>query len=75
MATSTYSGRVLKSDLEGRVWTLVTDQGVVYQLKDADAGLRVDGQRVELTGRIAEGQMGLAMVGDILEVVSYRVLD
>ena len=70
-----YVGTVHRTDLEGGHWTLVTDRGVVYQLKGGKAGLHVDGQRVEIEGRIAAEQMGIAMVGDILEVTSYRVLD
>ncbi len=70
-----YTGKIIKSDLEGGAWTLISDAGVVYQLQGGDSGLRVDGQRVEVQGRIASGKMGIAMVGDILEVSSYRLVD
>jgi len=70
-----YVGTIRRTDLEGGHWTLVTDQGVIYQLKGGKAGLHVDGLRVEIVGRIAAGQMGIAMVGEILEVTSYRILD
>ena len=69
-----YVGTVRRSDLEGGAWTLVTDQGVVYQLDGGDAGLLTDGARVEVDGAIATGRMGLAMVGDILEVKGYRLV-
>ena len=69
-----YVGTVQRTDLEGGHWTLVTDQGVVYQLVGGKQMPR-DGVRVEVEGRIAEGQMGIAMVGDLLEVDSYRILD
>lgn len=68
-------GRVIRSDLEGGVWTLVCDSGLTYQLSGGDAGLREDGQRVEVTGRVDTGRVGIAMVGDVLEVKSYRRLD
>lgn len=70
-----YLGRVIRSDLEGGVWTLVCDNGLTYQLSGGDSGMRVDGQRVEVTGSIAAGKIGIAMVGDVLEIKSYRICD
>lgn len=70
-----YLGRVIRSDVEGGTWTLVCDNGLVYQLSGGDPGLRVDGQRVAVSGKIAAGRMGIAMMGDILEVKSYRLRD
>jgi len=67
-------GRVIRSDLEGGAWTLITDQGVVYQLKGGGPALLVDEVRAEVRGKLATGQMGIAMVGDVLEVTSYRIL-
>jgi hypothetical protein len=31
--------------------------------------------RAEVEGRLAQGRMGIAMVGEILEVQRYRLLD
>lgn len=70
-----YIGKVSRTDLEGGHWTLVTDQGVVYQLVGGDGGLLKDGVRAEIDGRLSTKQMGIAMVGDLLEVKSYRILD
>jgi len=69
-----YVGTVERSDLEGGSWLLRSDQGVVYQLKGGDAGLRKDGRRVEVRGKIATDSVGIAMIGDVLEVTSYRIL-
>ena len=69
-----YLGRICRSDLEGGCWTLVTDEGVVYQLKGGGADLLSDGVRAEVEGRISTRTMGVAMVGDILEVKRYRLL-
>lgn len=74
MSKSKYSGTVQHSDLEGGVWLLKTDAGVVYQLKGGDTGLKRDGLRVEVEGRIDAQSFGIAMMGEILEVDSYRVL-
>ncbi|MCB9558249.1 MAG: hypothetical protein H6707_19185 [Deltaproteobacteria bacterium] len=75
MADSQYRGVVRHSDIAGGAWTLVTDAGVVYQLDGGDAKLKTDGIRVVVDGEIADGQMGIAMVGDILRVKSYKVVD
>jgi hypothetical protein len=69
-----FLGKVCHSDLEGGCWTLVTDGGVVYQLKGGGADLLSDGVKAEIEGRIATRTMGLAMVGDILEVKRYRLV-
>lgn len=72
---SKYVGTIERTDVEGGQWLLRTDQGVVYQLKDAPAALLVDGRRAEVNGAIAEGSFGLAMMGDVLEVQGHRFLD
>lgn len=74
-AMAKYRGRVIRNDMEGGAWTLIGDSGVVYQLSGGDSALLKDGQRVEVQGRIAKGKMGIAMVGEILEVSSYRIVD
>lgn len=71
---SKYVGTVRRTDLEGGAWTFVTDQGVTYQLKGGGDDLLKDGVRAEIEGRLAVEQMGIAMVGDILEVSSYRLV-
>ena len=63
-----FTGRVSRSDLEGGHWVLVTDQGVTYQLTGGGPDLLKDGARAEVEGRIATRAMGIAMLGDILEV-------
>lgn len=70
----TCTGKVHRSDLEGGAWTLVTDQGLVYQLKGGGSDLLQDGIRAEVKGKLATDQMGIAMIGEVLEVKSYRVL-
>jgi hypothetical protein len=69
-----FVGTVNRADLEGGHWTLVTDQGVVYQIKGGGADLLTDGVRAEIEGDVATDQMSIAMMGDILEVKSYRIL-
>ncbi|MCC6747064.1 MAG: hypothetical protein IT371_05350 [Deltaproteobacteria bacterium] len=71
---STFRGTVRRNDLGGGAWTLISEQGVVYQLKGGGKDLLRDGVRAEVKGRLAAEQMGIAMVGEILEVQSYQVL-
>ena len=69
-----FVGRISRTDVEGGAWLLTTDQGVVYQLKGGGPDLLVDGRRVEVEGRVAGQAVGIAMMGDVLEVKRYRVL-
>ena len=69
-----FVGRVSRSDLEGGHWVLITDHGVTYQLQGGGPDLLSDGARAEVEGRVAGGKMGIAMLGDILEVRHYRLL-
>jgi hypothetical protein len=69
-----FVGKITRSDLQGGSFLLVTDGGVVYQLKGGGADLRVDGARAEIEGKIATNQVGLAMMGEVLEIKSYRLL-
>jgi hypothetical protein len=71
---ATYQGTIVKSDLEGGSWLLKGDNGVMYQLRGVDEQLLKDGQRVVIEGRIATQIVGIAMVGDVIQVSSYRVL-
>ena len=69
-----YTGTVLRSDLEGGSWSFKSDQGVIYQLKGGGPDLLVDGVRAEIQGRVDAAQVGIAMVGDVLVVQSYRLV-
>ena len=65
------TGTVRKSDLEGGMWMLHADDGEEYQLRGGDAGLRVEGQRVTVEGRVDRGAMGIGMVGAYLDVKKW----
>lgn len=71
----TVVGHVRRSDLEGGHWMLHSDAGVIYQLKGGRGDLLRDGVKAEVKGRLATESMGLAMLGEILEVRSFRILD
>ncbi len=69
-----FLGRVNRTDLEGGHWVLITEEGVVYQLVGGGPDLLKNGTQVEIEGRITTKQVGITIIGDILEVKRYRIL-
>lgn len=67
-------GAIDKKDFGFGVWTLVTDDGTTYELKDYPTELERKGIKVEIEGKIREDVMTMAMVGKVLEVTSYQLL-
>lgn len=72
---SKFKGKIQRTDIEGGHWLLRTDQGVMYQLKNAPNALLVDGMHVEIEGIIANSTFGIAMMGEVLEVHNYREIE
>lgn len=66
-------GKVVKSELEGGVWTFEDNQGKRYQIQGGGKDLLVDGQRATITGEVAENMMGIGMMGPILVVERYQL--
>ena len=69
-----YRGTVEKNALEGGTWELVADDGEHYQLSGGDAGLRREGVRVEVDGKVDRGAFGIGMTGPTLVVKAYRAI-
>lgn len=69
---ATFTGTVKKNDLSGGFWELHADNGERYQLDGGDDGLRVEGQTVEVSGKVDKAAMGIGMAGPILKVDSYK---
>ena len=65
-------GTVKKSPLEGGIWQLRTEDGTLYQLDGGDAGLRCEGQTVEVDGKVDKGAFGIGMTAPTLKVKSYK---
>jgi hypothetical protein len=55
------------------VWVLVTDGGT-YELKDPPSDLCQPQAKVKILGQIHDDVMTLAMVGPVLEVLSFQFL-
>ena len=70
----TVTGRVEKKGFGFGTWALVAEDGTTYELKDAPAELKQEGIKVEVTGKIREDVMTMAMIGAVLEVESFEIL-
>lgn len=68
------TGKIEKKGFGFGVWAFVTDDGTTYQLKDPVSELQQEGMKVEIEGKIREDIMTSAMIGDVLEVESYKLL-
>ncbi|MEL7034493.1 MAG: hypothetical protein AAFO04_02570 [Cyanobacteria bacterium J06592_8] len=55
-------------------WALVTDDKT-YELKDAPADLKKKGLKVEIEGEVRDDVMTMAMIGPVLEVQSFTVME
>ncbi|EAW38402.1 hypothetical protein [Lyngbya sp. PCC 8106] len=55
-------------------WALVTDNKT-YELKDAPSDLKKKGLKVEVNGEVREDVMTTAMIGPVLEVQSFEVME
>ena len=67
-------GTIKKNDLEGGFWELHADDGEHYQLRGGPEDLCVEGQRVEVEGKVDKGAFGIGMSGPTLDVTSWKSL-
>lgn len=67
-------GTVEFRDVEMGVWVLAGDDGKTYQLAGGRSSLLKEGQRVEIDGEVDAAAAGIAMVGPVLRVRSYKAL-
>lgn len=70
----TVTGTVEKRDVGIGAWALVSDEGKTYELKNPPQPLCQPQQRVEVKGTIRNDVMTLAMIGEVLEVDSFKFL-
>ena len=69
------TGVIERKGLGPGTWALVTDSGETYELKDAPAELKKADLKVKVEGQVRDDVMTFAMIGPILEVKSFKVLD
>jgi len=74
MSGLTITGVIEKQNFGSGVWALVTENGKTYELKDIPPEIRLTQLKVKIEGQIRDDIMSLAMIGPILEVQSFEVL-
>ena len=70
----TLTGQIEWQELGMGVWVLVADEGTTYELKDPPSDLCQPQAKVRIVGQIRDDVMTLAMVGSVLEVLSFEEL-
>ena len=55
-------------------WTIVSDQGITYELYQPPAEIKQNDLQVKIEGKIRKDIMTIAMVGDVLEIISFQKL-
>jgi hypothetical protein len=72
----TVTGTIQRRDIGPGAWALVTDEGVTYEiLRGADKNLLKSGQKAKVTGEVRQDVMTVAMIGPVLEVKSFEVVN
>lgn len=68
-----FTGKIEKKGFGFGAWALVTNDGTTYELKDPPSDLKKEGIQVEIEGEIRKDIMTMAMIGPVLEIVSYKI--
>jgi hypothetical protein len=71
---SNFVGTVRRSDLEGGLWILETEDGDRYQLHGECGDLK-DGMRAKVEGKVEKDMMGIGMSGPSVTVKKVTPLD
>ncbi|MGD1803844.1 hypothetical protein ACP6PL_00135 [Dapis sp. BLCC M126] len=74
MSSITVNGTVEKQGFGTGTWALVSDS-VTYELKDAPTELCKSDQKANVTGVVRDDVMTIAMIGPVLEVESFEILE
>lgn len=69
------TGRIEKQGFGFGTWALITETGETYELKDPPSPLKQSHPQVKIEGNIREDVMTLAMIGPVLEVNNFEILD
>lgn len=71
----TVTGKIERKDFGFGTWALVTATGETYELKDPPQSLCQCQTTVTVKGKVRDDVMTLAMIGSVLEVQSFEVLE
>jgi hypothetical protein len=67
-------GKIEFKEIGMGVWVLVSENGETYELYNPPSELYKENIQVEITGKIKENIMTIAMVGQVLEIESFKIL-
>jgi hypothetical protein len=69
------TGTVERKGFGPGTWALVSADGKTYELKSAPSELKQADLKVKVEGTIRDDVMTFAMIGPVLEVDSFEVID
>ncbi|MEQ9001452.1 MAG: hypothetical protein RID53_33750 [Coleofasciculus sp. B1-GNL1-01] len=69
------TGKIEHKDIGMGAWALVADSGETYELQDAPDELQQSNLNVKVQGEVREDVMTTAMIGPVLQVQSFEVMD
>lgn len=70
------TGTIQRNEMGAGTWALVGDDGTTYEiLKGASKDLLKPGQKVSVVGQVKQDVMTFAMIGPVLEVQSFDVIN
>ncbi|NET57081.1 MAG: hypothetical protein F6K47_13220 [Symploca sp. SIO2E6] len=69
------TGVIEHQDIGAGAWALVTASGETYELMDAPDELQRPQLKVQVEGLIRDDIMTIAMIGPVLEVQSFEVVE
>lgn len=67
-------GKIEYKEIGMGTWVLVSDSGDTYEVYNPPSELCKSNLQVEITGKIREDVMSMAMVGSILEIESFETI-
>ncbi|NES45199.1 hypothetical protein [Moorena sp. SIO2C4] len=73
--TISITGVIERKEMGSGAWALVSDSGETYELKNIPPELKQSGLKVTVTGEVREDVMSFAMIGPVLEIKSFELLD
>ncbi len=68
-------GKVERQDLGLGTWAFRTNKGELYELLNAPTDLLQTRELVKLRGQIHPDMMTIAMIGPVLEVLSFEAIN
>lgn len=71
----TVEGTVEHKGIGTGAWALVSAKGETYELHKAPQDLKKSGLKVKVEGKVRDDVMTIAMIGPVLEVQSFHILD